>query len=924
MENTAYTNYYLNRRDSPRAGGNNTGSSNDSSVEQGAGTAAISQTQPRSAASGGTTNKPLPHGVLPSASTGATLTANTTSANVPNTRPRGDSIFLPPPVTNSASSNGANSGGFSRSNSIFSSLIQIPGSAGNSISEQATQPTSKGTNNSRSRQLSTYPLSANNELLIEDLENLLNKESLGNLLALQNQPAQTDKNMAPSRSKYGLIDLSMWNDSLNNQGTSISGLNNVYGVGQGFNGSLSDLIQGAISNGSIDFSNMSNEQRRDSILKIINDQQRGLAAQIDPNASTKRINPQNAGTQLREDIFDKDNLKDVPSNADVSKNLAIPTNDKSHHHLSPASSMSSRLSAKYQDEPQSPKTSPSVFHASLNAPSQRPAPSQYQQNTKAHQNQQYQQQQRQGYSRQQQAQQQAQQTQQLMQQGLPQPPQIPQRLFQNYQNVPQNQYQYAPYPNQANAYSNYNGMPQNMMRNPQQPQQQATQQHHPPSQQTQQHAAYINQPVNQYQQYLQQGYDIPMHMQQTVHQMQSPKIEDDKQLSASSRKARQTRKPKDIKQAGTVAPLDSMTNTSVDKNLVPAQLYVKSEDGRPLLGATKIDQLMLVIQAREKGNTSAIQQAPDGSILGSPNFSLSRDKNDMNNGVLPAPVSLVGGVDKPVKGKKTKSDDEDGEDGGPAKRKRLKNQQCPYCFKYFTQSTHLEVHIRSHIGYKPFECSYCHKKFTQGGNLRTHLRLHTGEKPFTCDVCNRSFSRKGNLAAHKLTHDNLKPYECRLDGCDKSFTQLGNLKSHQNRFHLNTLNDLTHKLAELSGAALSRLPPDEKELLDYFKDLYKNSNKGIRGRGKLNKEVNSGNSASPGNGSPPIPAGGVLAGSPTGSGATLTDHGQRGQYDFLGRQPQMDQLQQQDLLSQQHHQQRQGQQQPSLDYGFRNSNQLSG
>lgn len=141
------------------------------------------------------------------------------------------------------------------------------------------------------------------------------------------------------------------------------------------------------------------------------------------------------------------------------------------------------------------------------------------------------------------------------------------------------------------------------------------------------------------------------------------------------------------------------------------------------------------------------------------------------------------------------------------------------------------MHIRSHIGYKPFECLYCGRKFTQGGNLRTHLRLHTGEKPFTCNVCNRSFNRKGNLAAHKLTHENLKPYECKLDNCDKSFSQLGNLKLHQNRFHLETLNTLTKTIA-------NNLPFEDQELLAYFKDLYKNSNKGIRGRGKHRRKVN--------------------------------------------------------------------------------------
>lgn len=255
----------------------------------------------------------------------------------------------------------------------------------------------------------------------------------------------------------------------------------------------------------------------------------------------------------------------------------------------------------------------------------------------------------------------------------------------------------------------------------------------------------------------------------------------------------------------------------MDGELVPAQNYARAEDGRPLLGATKVDQLMLVIQAREKGNTNAIQQASDGSILGT----LNRDKD----GVLPQAVDLVGGIEKPLR-----------EDEGDAKRKKkLKNQRCPYCLKYFNQLTHLEVHVRLHIGYKPFQCSFCLKRFTQGGNLRTHMRLHTGEKPFTCEVCKRSFSRKGNLAAHMLTHKKEKPFECKLDGCDKSFTQLGNLKLHQNKFHLPTLNRLTQSLAELSGDALENLPPEEKDLLDYFRKLYKNLNKGIRGRGRGKK-----------------------------------------------------------------------------------------
>lgn len=269
-------------------------------------------------------------------------------------------------------------------------------------------------------------------------------------------------------------------------------------------------------------------------------------------------------------------------------------------------------------------------------------------------------------------------------------------------------------------------------------------------------------------------------------------------------------------------------------NLVPAQQFVQAEDGRPLLGATKIDQLMLVIQARDNGINTTIPQSADGSILANPETVVEQSRMQKPViGVIPQPIGLVGGIDKPGKLHRSSADDE----GQGSNKRRSKDHQCPYCFKYFTQSTHLDVHVRSHIGYKPFECSYCHKRFTQGGNLRTHLRLHTGEKPFTCEECNRSFSRKGNLAAHLLTHKNEKPYECRLDNCDKAFTQLGNLKSHQNRFHLDTLNALTHRLAELTGNQLNNLPAGEKDLLEYFKDLYKNSNKGIRGRGKRNNQL---------------------------------------------------------------------------------------
>jgi hypothetical protein len=70
-------------------------------------------------------------------------------------------------------------------------------------------------------------------------------------------------------------------------------------------------------------------------------------------------------------------------------------------------------------------------------------------------------------------------------------------------------------------------------------------------------------------------------------------------------------------------------------------------------------------------------------------------------------------------------------------------------------------------------------------------------------------------------------------------------QSHQNKFHANTLRYLTSKFASIrAGEYVSER---DKELWEYFASLYKNSNKGIKGRGKdrrISAAPNSANSSS--------------------------------------------------------------------------------
>lgn len=73
---------------------------------------------------------------------------------------------------------------------------------------------------------------------------------------------------------------------------------------------------------------------------------------------------------------------------------------------------------------------------------------------------------------------------------------------------------------------------------------------------------------------------------------------------------------------------------------------------------------------------------------------------------------------------------------------------CRFCLKQFSTRHYLNVHLRIHAEYKPFECEYCKKTFIASCYLIRHIRVHTGEKPYECNVCQTKFSRKYILRDH--------------------------------------------------------------------------------------------------------------------------------------------------------------------------------
>ncbi|XP_066976244.1 uncharacterized protein [Macrobrachium rosenbergii] len=111
-----------------------------------------------------------------------------------------------------------------------------------------------------------------------------------------------------------------------------------------------------------------------------------------------------------------------------------------------------------------------------------------------------------------------------------------------------------------------------------------------------------------------------------------------------------------------------------------------------------------------------------------------------------------------------------------------KLHQCPFCLYSTDRKDHMQKHIRTHTGEKPFVCPYCGYSAASKDNMRQHIKIHTGEKPFTCPHCDYCTSTKGSLSNHIRTHTGEKPFRC--DQCPYKASNKNALRYHMIKHQL--------------------------------------------------------------------------------------------------------------------------------------------
>ena len=81
----------------------------------------------------------------------------------------------------------------------------------------------------------------------------------------------------------------------------------------------------------------------------------------------------------------------------------------------------------------------------------------------------------------------------------------------------------------------------------------------------------------------------------------------------------------------------------------------------------------------------------------------------------------------------------------------VKPHKCKQCDYASNQAANLKVHIETHRMMKSYKCNQCN--YTSVRAIGTwHMRTHSGEKPHKCRICSYETIQSTHLRVHMKTH----------------------------------------------------------------------------------------------------------------------------------------------------------------------------
>ena len=89
-----------------------------------------------------------------------------------------------------------------------------------------------------------------------------------------------------------------------------------------------------------------------------------------------------------------------------------------------------------------------------------------------------------------------------------------------------------------------------------------------------------------------------------------------------------------------------------------------------------------------------------------------------------------------------------------------------------------------------FNCDLCNIKFLSYYSLQVHIRRHIGYKPFACELCAQAYPTRTQLVRHMKNHTNKLEHFC--GECGKSSLDISTLKKHARFKH--GMNEDTYNL----------------------------------------------------------------------------------------------------------------------------------